>query len=214
MLRSGYEAVDFQRQGKSMENACTSNTVAIILAGGGGKRMDILCHLRPKPSLPFAGTYRVVDFSLSNCLHSQISQVAALVDYQRTAMTRYLKEWLSSNQGLRSLDILMPETGSYSGTTDAVFQNLDYLRKCSRCQGAGFQMGTLKQIKTDEGKVKKTMLLILKSCPRYKGDMLVEKNSHDQYEWCLQCGYHLEIKNALKLRLRPENMRQIKAVLR
>jgi len=100
--------------------------VALILAGGRGKRMDILCHLRPKPALPFAGRFRVIDFSLSNCIHSQINAVAVLVDYQRTDMTSYLRRWHSVNGTVGELSILPPKVGSYAGTADAVYQNLDH----------------------------------------------------------------------------------------
>ena len=58
-----------------------TQTLAMILAGGKGKRMDILCQVRPKPALPFAGRFRVIDFSLSNCVHSQIRNIAILTDY-------------------------------------------------------------------------------------------------------------------------------------
>ncbi len=70
-----------------------SNVVAAILAGGQGKRMGKLCYHRPKPALPFAGIYRVIDFALSNCLHSQIGNVAILTDYQRSYMASYLRQW-------------------------------------------------------------------------------------------------------------------------
>lgn len=105
------------------------NVVAMILAGGRGKRMDILCNERPKPVLPFAGGLRVIDFSLSNCLHSGISDIAVLVDYQRQQLADYLKGWRSANYG--TVDILEPESGSYKGTADAVYRNLDYLRRYS-----------------------------------------------------------------------------------
>jgi glucose-1-phosphate adenylyltransferase len=104
------------------------NTVAMILAGGRGKRMDILCHGRSKPVLPYAGMWRVIDFSLSNCLHSGISNIAALIDYQRQCTAEYLQEWSTSNTGGSSLHILEPKLDSYKGTSDAVYQNLDYLR--------------------------------------------------------------------------------------
>jgi glucose-1-phosphate adenylyltransferase len=104
------------------------NTVAMILAGGRGKRMDILCHGRSKPVLPYAGMWRVIDFSLSNCLHSGISNMAALIDYQRQYTAEYLQEWRTTNTGGNSLHILEPKQDSYKGTSDAVYQNLDYLR--------------------------------------------------------------------------------------
>jgi glucose-1-phosphate adenylyltransferase len=102
-------------------------TVALILAGGKGKRMDLLCHLRPKPALPFAGKFRVIDFALSNCVHSGIKDIAALVDYHRAHMAGYLEEWRQANGNPVNLRVLPPHNGSYTGTADAVYQNLGYL---------------------------------------------------------------------------------------
>ncbi|MDP3878825.1 MAG: glucose-1-phosphate adenylyltransferase family protein [Dehalococcoidales bacterium] len=104
--------------------------LAMVLAGGRGKRMDILCHMRPKPALSFAGGFRVIDFSLSNCIHSGIRNIAVLTDYQRTRMAEYLNRWRQANAGMLNFAILEPEKGSYKGTADAAYQNLDYLRKC------------------------------------------------------------------------------------
>lgn len=104
-----------------------NDTAALILAGGRGKRMDILCHTRPKPALPFAGRFRVIDFSLSNCIHSRISNIAVLTDYQRSYMADYIRRWHRSNAGSTSCRVLEPRAGSYLGTADAVYQNLDYL---------------------------------------------------------------------------------------
>ncbi|MBI4303057.1 MAG: glucose-1-phosphate adenylyltransferase [Chloroflexi bacterium] len=102
---------------------------AMVLAGGRGKRMDILCHGRPKPVLPFAGIFRVIDFTLSNCLNSGIRHIGVLVDYQKRYLADYLEEWSRVNQAVKGLIPLAPKVGSYKGTADAVFQNLDYLQK-------------------------------------------------------------------------------------
>jgi glucose-1-phosphate adenylyltransferase len=101
-------------------------TVAVIMAGGRGRRMDILCHVRPKPALPFAGQFSVIDFALSNCAYSGITDLAVLTDYQRSYLARYLREWGLSN-AVRTFRVLEPGAGSYRGTGDAVFQNLPYL---------------------------------------------------------------------------------------
>jgi glucose-1-phosphate adenylyltransferase len=106
-----------------------TTVVALILAGGRGKRMELLCHVRPKPALSFAGGYRVIDFTLSNCIHSGLRDVAALVDYRRADMAHYLKKWQLVNFGAGFLSILSPHTGSYAGTADAVYQNLGYLER-------------------------------------------------------------------------------------
>jgi glucose-1-phosphate adenylyltransferase len=101
--------------------------LAIILAGGRGSRMDLLCYFRPKPVLPFAGKLRVIDFCLSNSIHSQIKSIAVLVDYQRSYMAQYLEEWAAENADSATISVLPPQSGSYSGTADAVYQNLAYL---------------------------------------------------------------------------------------
>lgn len=62
----------------------------VILAGGQGKRMGILCQCRPKPALPFAGRFRVIDFSLSNCIHSGIGDIAVLIDFGSQVIADYL----------------------------------------------------------------------------------------------------------------------------
>jgi len=101
--------------------------LAMVLAGGLGKRMDTLCQSRPKPMLPFAGRFRVIDFSLSNCIHSNVNNISVLVDYQRQNMSGYLREWSRVSADVASLHILAPKSGSYKGTADAVYQNIDYV---------------------------------------------------------------------------------------
>jgi len=103
--------------------------VAVILAGGRGKRMDVLCHVRPKPAIEFAGGFKVIDFSLSNCLHSGIGTIFALTDYQRLQMAHYLNRWKANNASDIALHILEPSRGPYLGTADAVYQNLHHLEK-------------------------------------------------------------------------------------
>lgn len=105
--------------------------LALILAGGLGQRMGILCYPRPKPVLPFAGGFRVIDFSLSNCIHSGISNIAVLVDHQRKHMSNYIREWGQINAYSGNLHILEPKAGSYKGTADAIYQNIDSLEKHS-----------------------------------------------------------------------------------
>ena len=106
--------------------------IAAILAGGKGTRMDILCQVRPKPALPFAGKYKFIDFSLSNCIHSEIDDITLLVDYQRSHLANYLKHWQAENAGKRKIAMLEPENnGSYCGTANAIYQNLDYFQKQS-----------------------------------------------------------------------------------
>ena len=106
--------------------------LAMILAGGQGKRMGILCLSRPKPVLPFAGKFRVIDFSLNNCIYSGIDDIAILVDYHRQCIANYLDELASYLPVFcKGFHILEPKFGSYSGTADAVYQHIEYLQRSS-----------------------------------------------------------------------------------
>ena len=105
------------------------NTTAVILAGGRGERMGVLCHSRPKPSLPFSGKYRVIDFSLSNCIYSGFSNVAVLTDYHRAQLADYINRWRSANAANINLRTVEPKNGSYIGTADAVCQYLSSVGK-------------------------------------------------------------------------------------
>ena len=102
---------------------------AMILAGGEGKRMGVLCRKTPKPVLPFAGKLHVVDFSLSNCLNSRIKNLGILTDFQRANVANYLRGWASKQTDADHLElsILEPRNCHYKGTADAVYQNLEYL---------------------------------------------------------------------------------------
>lgn len=91
--------------------------------------MGILCKLKPKPVLPFGGTFRIIDFTLSNCVHSGNSDISVLVDHQRLQLVRYLKRWHSVNIFTPEINILAPANGNYKGTANAVYQNLSYLKK-------------------------------------------------------------------------------------
>jgi glucose-1-phosphate adenylyltransferase len=105
------------------------NLVSMILAGGRGSRMGMLSYCRAKPLLPFAGRFRVIDFGLTNCLRSGVSDIAVLVDYQRSDVASYVVQWCSANGNSHGLRVFKPVTGSYSGTADAVYQNVDYLQR-------------------------------------------------------------------------------------
>jgi hypothetical protein len=57
---------------------------------------------------PFAGRFVIIDFSLSNCIHSQVGKIAVLIDYQRNYMQDYLKEWASANSGSAEVTVQPP----------------------------------------------------------------------------------------------------------
>jgi len=107
--------------------------LAVILAGGMGERLSILSQERAKPAVPFAGKYRIMDFSLSNCVNSGVYNVIVLTQYQPVSLTEHIG--IGAPWGLvppdRNVRLLQPylarEEGRdwYKGTADAVHQNLD-----------------------------------------------------------------------------------------
>jgi len=115
----------------------TRNTLALILAGGRGTRLEGLTQWRVKPSVPFGGKFRIIDFPLSNCLNSGIRQVGILTQYKAHSLIRHLQQGWSFLRGEFGEFIeLLPaqqriEPNWYSGTADAVYQNIDILRSHS-----------------------------------------------------------------------------------
>ena len=108
----------------------TRNTLALILAGGRGSRLMHLTKWRSKPAVPFGGAWRLVDFTLSNCLHSGLSRVFVLTQYKSESLTRHIyNAWQYFRPTLgESLNILPPQWRQtrdfYRGTADAVYQNV------------------------------------------------------------------------------------------
>jgi glucose-1-phosphate adenylyltransferase len=104
--------------------------LALVLAGGEGGRLDVLTDERAKPALPYAGVYRLIDFALSNCRHSGVTDVWVLQQYQPSALTEHLangRPWdLDRTYG--GLRVVHPylgreESGWYGGNADAIFRN-------------------------------------------------------------------------------------------
>ncbi|MBL4711922.1 MAG: glucose-1-phosphate adenylyltransferase [Gammaproteobacteria bacterium] len=112
----------------------TASTVAIVLAGGKGSRLKALTEWRTKPSVPFGGKFRIIDFPLSNCINSGIRRISVLTQYKSHSLQRHLQRgWsLLSGQFGEFLEVLPAQQrvgeGWYEGTADAVYQNLDILR--------------------------------------------------------------------------------------
>ncbi len=112
-----------------------SKTLAIILAGGSGRRLSPLTEHRAKPAVPFGGKYRIIDFTLSNCLHSGIRQVFVLTQYKSQSLQRHLRDgWSLFNPEMGEYITPVPpqmRTGQswYSGTADAIYQNLYLLER-------------------------------------------------------------------------------------
>ena len=112
--------------------------LALVLAGGQGGRMEVLAQARAKPALPFAGVYRLIDFSLSNLTHSHISDVWVVVQYATHSITDVLangRPWdLDRTHG--GLMILPPQqgegaadTGFAEGNADAIYRNRQFIRE-------------------------------------------------------------------------------------
>ena len=110
--------------------ACLPGTQAVILAGGRGERLLPLTAGRPKPAIPFGGVFRIVDFTLSNCLNSNVGKVAVLTQYCHEELHTYIRQrwsqfWNTPGRDGQELRCLPPADGKrYRGTADAVFQNL------------------------------------------------------------------------------------------
>ncbi|AIO19166.1 Glucose-1-phosphate adenylyltransferase [Candidatus Izimaplasma bacterium HR1] len=106
-------------------------TLALILAGGRGSRLDILSEKRVKPAVPFAGKYRIIDFTLSNCTNSGIYDIAILTQYLPLSLNEHIgvgKPWdLDRRDG--GVTLLQPHKEWYAGTADAVLQNIQYIKK-------------------------------------------------------------------------------------
>lgn len=111
-----------------------SNILAVILAGGQGERLSILSEKRAKPAVPFAGKYRIIDFALSNCVNSGIYDVVVLTQYRPHSLQDHIgigEPW-DLNRRHGGVRLLQPYVGRheadwYSGTADAVFQNLGFI---------------------------------------------------------------------------------------
>lgn len=110
------------------------HTLAIILAGGRGSRLGHLTLWRAKPAVPFGGKFRIIDFPLSNCINSGIRRVSILTQYKAHSLIGHIQRGWSFMRGeFGEFVELLPaqqriETSWYSGTADAVFQNLDIIR--------------------------------------------------------------------------------------
>ncbi len=110
-------------------------TYAIVLAGGRGTRLGGLTEHRAKPAVPFAGKLSIIDFPLSNCVNSGIRRVAVLTQYQAQSLIRHVERgWGVLEMNLGEFIDVVPaqqrvDEGWYSGTANAVFQNLDMLRE-------------------------------------------------------------------------------------
>ena len=107
------------------------DVVAVVLAGGKGSRLEPLTRDRAKPAVPFGGSYRIIDFALSNCLNSGLRRLLLLTQYKASSLDRHLNlgwhRFFCRDLG-EFLDVLPPQQRVhdqwYQGTADAVYQNI------------------------------------------------------------------------------------------
>jgi glucose-1-phosphate adenylyltransferase len=113
----------------------TRNTFAMVLAGGRGSRLMQLTDWRSKPAVPFGGKFRIIDFTLSNCVNSGIRRIGVATQYKAQSLIMHLQRGWSFLDGRfdEFIDLLPAQQqiteNWYQGTADAVFQNLDLIRR-------------------------------------------------------------------------------------
>jgi len=112
----------------------THNTLAIVLAGGRGSRLADLTDWRAKPAVPFGGKYRIIDFTLSNCINSNIRRICVLTQYKSHYLFKHIQQgWSHFNHEHGEFVDLIPAQqwvegeSWFLGTADAVYQSLDII---------------------------------------------------------------------------------------
>jgi glucose-1-phosphate adenylyltransferase len=111
--------------------------MAIVLAGGRGSRLEPLTRDRAKPAVPFGGIYRIIDFTLSNCINSDIRKILVLTQYKANSLYRHLDlgwRFLCRELG-EYIEVIPPQQRIaetwYQGTADAIYQNVYTIEKAS-----------------------------------------------------------------------------------
>lgn len=107
------------------------DVLAVILAGGKGSRLEPLTRDRAKPAVPFGGAYRIIDFTLSNCLNSGMRRILVLTQYKAMSLDRHIsmgwQKYMCRELG-EFIDVVPPQQRIdeqwYQGTADAVYQNI------------------------------------------------------------------------------------------
>jgi len=113
----------------------TKHTLALVLAGGRGSRLNALTDWRAKPAVQFGGKFRIIDFPLSNCINSEIRRVSVMTQYKAHSLILHIqKSWnflrAERNEFVEIIPAQQRLQGDswYRGTADAVYQNLDIIR--------------------------------------------------------------------------------------
>jgi glucose-1-phosphate adenylyltransferase len=111
------------------------DSLALILAGGKGTRLQGLTRFKAKPALYFGGNFRVIDFPLSNCVNSGLKRIGVMTQYKPHSLIRHLaRGWGHLNRDLDEFVELLPAfqqgtTGWYEGTANAIYQNIEFIRE-------------------------------------------------------------------------------------
>src|SRR3990167_6742843 len=109
--------------------------LAMVLAGGNGTRLHPLTAEHAKPALPLAAGYRIIDFVLGNLVNSGISPIYVLLQYKPQSLIEHIRTaWAPWSEGVEpAITVVLPETSDvsagFSGTTDAVYQNLHLIER-------------------------------------------------------------------------------------
>ncbi len=111
------------------------DVLTLILAGGKGTRLEPLTRDRAKPAVPFGGLYRIIDFTLSNCINSELRKILVLTQYKARSLDRHIADgwgFLSRELG-EYIEVLPPQQRIdehwYKGTADAIYQNIYSIEK-------------------------------------------------------------------------------------
>ena len=111
------------------------DVLAIVLAGGRGSRLEPLTRDRAKPAVPFGGLYRIIDFTLSNCINSDLRKILVLTQYKATSLNRHIDQgWKFLCRELGEyIEVIPPQQRIaemwYQGTADAIYQNVYTIEK-------------------------------------------------------------------------------------
>ena len=113
----------------------TRDTLALIMAGGRGSRLQQLTQWRAKPAVPFGGKFRIIDFPLSNCVNSGIRRIGVITQYKSHSLLTHIQRGWSQLRGefgefveLLPAQQRVDETSWYAGTADSIYQNMDIIR--------------------------------------------------------------------------------------
>lgn len=123
-----------EQQSMRFVSRITRDTLALIMAGGRGSRLNQLTDWQAKPAIPFGGKFRIIDFALSNCINSGVRRVGVLTQYKAHTLIQHVqKGWGFLRGEFGEFVELLPaqqriKENWYVGTADAIYQNIDIIR--------------------------------------------------------------------------------------